>query len=55
MIYTYVLIIEKLNKITVKDNFSIPRIKNEIDFLDKNVFIKLDLKNTFHHIRIMYL
>jgi len=43
----------ELNKITLKDNFPLPRIEDQIDKLrDKYYFTKLDLKNAFHHIKL---
>ena len=43
----------ELNKITLEDHFPIPRIEDQIDCLrGKKYFTQLDLKNTFHHIKL---
>jgi len=43
----------ELNKITIRDNFSLPRIEDRIDLLrDKQFFTKLDLKNAFYHVKL---
>ncbi|KAL4100683.1 hypothetical protein QTP88_020717 [Uroleucon formosanum] len=43
----------ELNKKTLKDNFPLPRIEDQIDKLrDKYYFTKLDLKNVFHHVKL---
>lgn len=42
-----------LNKITLRDNFPIPRIDDHLDNLrGKGVFTKLDLKDAFHHVKL---
>lgn len=43
----------ELNKITIRDNFPLPLIYDQIDRLvNKKWFTHLDLKDAFHHIRI---
>ncbi|KAK9674756.1 Integrase zinc binding domain, partial [Popillia japonica] len=43
----------ELNKITIRDNFPLPRIDDQIDQMrNKKYFTKLDLKNAFHHVDI---
>lgn len=43
----------ELNKITLRDNFPIPNIEEQIDQLkNKTYFTKLDLKNAFFHVRV---
>ena len=42
-----------LNKITLRDNYPLPLIEDQIDKLrDKKYFTLLDLKDGFHHIPI---
>ncbi|XP_076236379.1 uncharacterized protein LOC143180500 [Calliopsis andreniformis] len=42
-----------LNKLTLRDNFPIPRINDQIDHLRNKVyFTRLDLKDAFHHIKL---
>lgn len=43
----------ELNKITVKDNFLVQLIDDQIDQLkNKKYFTLLDLKNGFHHVQM---
>lgn len=42
-----------LNKITIKDNFPLPLIEDQLDQLrDKKFFSFIDLRNAFHHISV---
>lgn len=42
-----------LNKITLRDNYPLPLIEDQIDSLhNKNFFSCLDLKDGFHHVRV---
>jgi len=44
---------KELNKITLKDNFPLPKVEDQNDKLrDKYDFTKLDLKNPFHHLKL---
>lgn len=44
----------ELNKIIIKDNFPTPLINDHLDRLrDRKIFSSLDLKNGFHHVRMM--
>jgi len=41
----------RLNKVTLKDNYTIPLIDDLLERLaNKKLFSKLDLKNGFHHV-----
>jgi hypothetical protein len=43
----------KLNKITIKDNFPFPSIKDEIEtFKDMKYFSKLDMKNGYYQLKV---
>ena len=47
------VVYRELNKITIKDNFPTPLIKDHLDQLkEKKYFTNLDLKNGFHHIKM---
>lgn len=42
-----------LNKVTVRDNFPLPLIEDQLDVLnDKKFFTILDMKDGFHHLRV---
>jgi len=42
----------ELNKITIKDNFLTPLIKDQLNRLEINNFTSLDLRNGFHHVKV---
>lgn len=43
----------KLNEVTIRDNFPLPLIDDQIDLLqNKSIYTRLDLKDAFHHVKV---